>query len=215
MRKDLTDKRFFNMVVVEPAFKNDAGVWYWKCKCDCGKEFVASVSNILRGDQKSCGCYRRIATSIKFKKHGDSNTRFFRIWCGVRHRTLNRKGERYPDYGGRGIKVCDRWLDYENFKADMYQSYIDHVREYGEKNTTIDRIENNGDYEPGNCKWSTYYQQNLNTRKNHHFNIDGEKYCLAELSRRFGIDRNTLSTRLRKGIPLEEALSRPIGRWAN
>lgn len=208
--KDLTGMRFSNMVVIKLSHRYKKSDWYWLCKCDCGKEFYALGCNIQKGDQKSCGCYRKKATSKRFKTHGDSETRFWRIWHQIKSRTLNESNPRYKDYGARGINVSERWLDYNNFKADMYEQYLAHVKVYGSISTTIDRIDNDGNYEIGNCKWATRAEQNRNKRNNHYLEYKGKQYCLAELARRLGINRSTLSGRLRKGMSLEDALRAPV-----
>jgi hypothetical protein len=210
--KDLTGKRYGNMVVTNLSHRYKRSDWYWLCKCDCGNEFYAVGSNIQKGDHKSCGCYRKKVTSEKFKTHGDSDTRFFNIWCQMRNRTSKKTNPRYADYGGRGINVCERWLDYDNFKADMYESYGAHMKMYGEKNTTIDRIDNDSNYEPGNCRWSTYAEQNRNRRNIRRLEYNGQLYCLTDLARKCCISRGTLTSRLRRGMKLEEALQTPVKR---
>lgn len=119
----------------------------------------------------------------------------YSIWCGIKKRCFNVKDKYYPRYGGRGIKICDRWLTFSNFAEDM-----------GERppGTTIDRINNDGDYEPGNCRWATIQEQCLNRSTNHKLTINGETYCLIEWSRRTGISPEVLKTRKKAGYTDEE-----------
>jgi len=97
-------------------------------------------------------------------KHGLSRHELYPRWSTIKDRCLNPKDKDYERYGGRGIKICNRWLDVNNFIEDMYDSYLLHVEEFGKKQTSIDRIDVNGNYEPSNCKWATYAEQNKNKR---------------------------------------------------
>lgn len=100
------------------------------------------------------------------KSHGMSRTRFYRIWGAIQQRCCNEKNDNFVHYGGRGIKMCDGWLySFETFKEDMYESYLEHAKDFGEKQTTIDRIDCDGDYCKENCRWATKYEQTQNTRK--------------------------------------------------
>jgi hypothetical protein len=93
-----------------------------------------------------------------------SSTRFYKIWAGAIKRCENKNFKQYEDYGGRGITVCDKWKSFENFYGDMYEPYLKFVDNHGEKNTTIDRVDVNGDYTPDNCRWSTKSEQSINQR---------------------------------------------------
>ena len=133
---------------------------YWMCRCTCGKTKTARGDSIKSMKTSSCGCIHKI--------HGLEGTRFYRIWRHMKSRCYNSKIVGFKYWGGRGIKVCDRWQQFVNFRDDMYNSYVRHVKKHGEKNTTIDRIDNDGDYTKENCRWATYLIQsnnNRNTRK--------------------------------------------------
>ena len=168
-RLNLTGQRFGRLMVLKfDSMRN--GLSYWRCLCDCGKE------KVIRGTHikiiKSCGCYRkeifkkRLEKNSYGLKHGMWKERFYKTWDGMKQRCSNNNRKKYKNYGGRGIKVCKEWLKFENFRDDMHQSYLIHVNEFGEKQTTIDRINNNGNYCKKNCKWSTYKEQNNNNRGN-------------------------------------------------
>ena len=131
---------------------------YWECLCECGNKTIVSASYLRNGKIKSCGCLRKEGNNTKHQHTSRSHTPSptYSSWIKAKQRCNNPNVPNWVDYGGRGIKVCDRWLDsFENFLADM-----------GERpdGTTIDRINNDGNYEPGNCKWSTPKEQSNNRR---------------------------------------------------
>lgn len=139
----------------------------WKCECDCGNEVVVRKDSLKRGATKSCGCLNKeIQNSFaeKVTTHNLSRHRIYRIWVHMRGRCFDKNNKAFKNYGGRGITVCDRWLDFKNFAEDMLPSYEVHAKKFGEKNTTIDRMNVNGHYDPSNCRWSTYKKQANNTR---------------------------------------------------
>jgi hypothetical protein len=144
----------------------------WDGLCDCGNKVVVFSGDLLIGDTKSCGCWHRDRASISNIKHGfygkkstKTQKRFYNIWKGIKYRCLNPHFVQYSDYGGRGIKVCDRWMKFENFRDDMWESYLQHIKIHGEDNTSIDRWPNvNGNYEPSNCRWSTDQLQHIHKR---------------------------------------------------
>lgn len=171
--------------------------------CDCGAQKSMSLSHFRGGTVVSCGCYNAERTVLINKAratHGKTGTTEFRIWEGMKARCSNPRHAFYRYYGGRGITVCDRWLcSFDNFLSDMGPRPS---RDY-----TLDRINNDGDYEPNNCRWATKEQQNSNRRSSHFLIVGDTQLTISQWSMRTGLTRATITSRLKRGLAPEQAVS--------
>lgn len=191
--KDMTGKRVGRLVVLKLAYiKREA---HWLCQCDCGQLTNVAGSQLRKATTKSCGCGRKT-------QNGGHGTPEYTSWKDMKRRCYNPRARYYHIYGGRGITICDRWrTSFVNFLADMGPKPFPEA--------SIDRIDNDGNYEPGNCRWATKLEQSHNSRKVRNITYNGETHCLREWARRIGITKRTLSVRLERGWSLEKALTTP------
>ena len=195
---DLAGQRFGRLLVVERQ-GSSGNQSSWKCRCDCGAETVVVKQSLKSGTTRSCGCLQRELSSERRKKHGMSGrNRLYNAWLNMRGRCYDQGDVKFKDYGGRGISVCDRWLVFENFAADMGAP---------PKGMTLDRKNNDGNYEPSNCRWATPLQQARNRRITRMVNFDGQDRPLAEVVAERGANYDLTLQRLnRDGMSLHEAL---------
>jgi len=165
------------------------------CRCDCGTEKVIRLDLLRNGKARTCGCRQRMT-------HGETGTYTYSTWVNMKDRCRNPHSPDYPRYGGRGVHICERWLDFAAFLEDM-----------GERPscTTLDRIDNNGDYEPCNCRWATKKEQGRNRRNNRTLTHDGETLCLSEWAERLNVVPNTIKCRLASGWSIDDAVTVPSG----
>lgn len=206
-RRDLTGQRFGRLRVV--AFSHHAGTQrkpFWRCVCDCGAETTVNGQPLRNGLIRSCGCLKRDLSVQRATKHGGHGTRTYRSWKAMRERCHNPSGTHYHHYGGRGITVCEQWKDFSAFLADMGECPA---------GLTIDRIDGNGNYEPGNCRWATATQQSRNTNRNHYVTINGVTRCLSEWAEIHGIGVRTVWSRIRYGWDEVRAITTPLLRTRN
>lgn len=210
---DITGKRFGRLVALNLKFrKGKRGAdYYWQFLCDCGKKKIIRRSNVIVGGTQSCGCIAldRNFAGLPALKHGMQGTRFYGIWSGILRRCNNPKQISYLVYGARGIKCL--WPDFESFYADMYKSYLAHIKRFGQKQTSIDRIDVNGHYCKENCRWATYKEQGRNLRKNHLITWNGKTKPITQWADESGIKMHTIRARI-YGLrwPLEKALTQKV-----
>lgn len=195
---DLTGKKFGHWTVLKYVGKRK-----WLCQCDCGTKKEVYGNNLLSGKTKSCGC--------QINKYGNVSRRLIKIYYHMIDRCYHTKDKEYKRYGVRGIKVCDEWRnDINNFISDMNDSYIKHINKFGEKDTTLDRIDVNGNYCKENCRWATITEQANNRRNNHFITYQNETHTIAEWSKITGIKACTIAQRLRSGKTLEQVFYHPL-----
>jgi len=198
---DLTGKAFGKWTAIQSVVGCERPSW--DCVCECGTKRAVRRSFLLSGISKSCGC-SRIENAVKAtKKHGMRNTNLYAVWNSMKVRCRNKNSAAYHNYGGRGIQVCDEWMDFKKFyEWALSNGY--------EKGCEIDRIDNNGNYEPGNCRFVTPKKNMNNRRTNRYLTINGETKTIAEWSETTGINRVTLRSRVMLGWN-ENDLLKPIG----
>ncbi len=191
--------RYSRLVVIGYAGQTVGKKSRWLCRCDCGSEKIVSGANLQRGSVLSCGCFGREAARLRLFTHGQTNSLEYKSWCGMKDRCTNSNSKDYPRYGGRGIKVCKRWLKFENFLADM-----------GRKPTpkhSIEMVGNFGNYEPGNCKWATAAEQSNNRRSSRFLTYMDSTLTITQWASRVGIRKSTIRERLERGWGVAEALT--------
>ncbi len=185
--KDETGRKFGALTVLRFVYVPDKPGAHFECQCDCGNLLVAQGGDLRAGNRKSCGCL------IDGRPRNITKHPLYNIHAGMLDRCHNSRSKDYPRYGGRGIVVCERWHDIDAFAADMgTRPSADH---------SIDRINNNGPYEPGNCRWATNIEQSRNRSNNY---VRGT--TSVELCRGLDLKPGTFRNRIAKGWPLEEAL---------
>lgn len=202
--RDLKGARFSKLLVLKFAGRVKRKP-YWECRCDCGEQLVTADSSLVRGGTQSCGCLRdsilsqRNKTSPSKKLHPET----YKVWKLMRRRCNSPSSTGYKYYGAKGVKVDPAWDSFENFLK-----YMGPRPEGG----TIDRINPFGNYEPGNCKWSTMKEQNRNKKVKVLFEYNGKSKMLSEWAENFNLSYNALYFRIKRGLSMHEALTSPLRR---
>lgn len=218
---DISGKRFGRLVAIEYAGKitseiSPTTISLWKCKCDCGNQLIVRYPALISSNTRSCGCKKiesdhqnnikkRKSVSQRFCFEGNLDKHPLRlIWKSMLMRCNNPNVKNYNNYGGRGVKVCERWsgnLGFENFVNDM-----------GERpdGTTLDRIDVNGNYEPSNCRWATTEQQNNNRTDNSRVTLNGESITCSQLCSKYGFYRTYVTHLIHDGIDVNEVIRRAL-----
>lgn len=198
---NLLGKKFGRLQVLRkvPSHNNSKSI-YWLCKCDCGKEVEVRGSALTSGHTKSCGCYLSDRIIENNYKHGGYGTRLYHIWCGMKKRCYDCTDKDYKNYGERGIKICNEWLD----DFEIFQKWA--LNNGYQEDLTIDRINVNGNYEPSNCRWATTIEQSNNKRNNKLITIANRTMTMTMWAKERNINKNTVQSRLRSGWTELEAL---------
>jgi hypothetical protein len=211
MAKDITGQRFHRLVAIRPTERRQSKCVVWECLCDCGNTCFRNTNSLMFGNEKACGCMRNEMVRERSLKHGQSKTKLHNVWLGMRDRCNNPANRWFKNYGGRGIKVCARWDNFELFRDDMGPR---------QPRMMIERINNNGDYTPDNCRWATNLEQSRNKRTNVWINIGERSMILGDWTKligalpgfdayyrkRYGLDKKAaiLHVAARNGIDLKE-----------
>jgi hypothetical protein len=199
---DLTGERFGRLEAIRVVGIDKRGEKIWECYCECGSFHNVLSSNLRTGHTKSCGCLDREKFSERTTKHGMYGTRTYKIYQNLLQRCYNEKSTFYTNYGARGIKVCKRWESFDNFLADMGEVPDGYQ---------LDRINNDGDYEPGNVRWATPKDNARNRSSNVEITYNGKTQCIAAWEEELGFKYGTLWNRLNTyKWPVEKAMTEPV-----
>lgn len=205
--EDLTGKVFGRYTVIEkaPSKRKPSGnkVTMWRCRCSCGTIKDVKAEALKDGRVLSCGCYAKDVNRKRLTTHGDSDSRLYHIWDGMIARCHKPNNKYYKRYGGRGINVCNEWRsDYQAFKDwSVKNGYGDDL--------TIDRIDNNDDYKPENCRWTSMKVQSNNRSSNRVYTINGETHNVTQWSSIYNVPSKRVFQRLDSGWSIEDALTVP------
>lgn len=201
-RKQLIGKKYARLTVIGYSHTDfSSHIAYWECLCDCGNKKIVPTNLLTRGTVKSCGCLRDEKRHFNTLKHGEckngEETRLYRIWTNMRYRCRKNNSNISKHYYKKGIRVCEEWQDFNNFKSWAYANGYSN-------DLSIDRIDGNGNYEPTNCRWATAKEQVQNRSINHFITYRGKTLTLSEWSKELGVSRKSILTRLKKGKTMEE-----------
>lgn len=203
---DKSGQRFGRLTVLREWERRPTGkstAIFWNCRCDCGREVFINSGHLSSGNSTTCGCWRKGRPSNQ-RTHGMTGSPEYRSWQAMKRRCYYPKDILFHRWGGRGIRVCDHWIhSFENFLEDMgMRPSLQH---------SLDRLDNDSDYGPQNCRWATRSQQCRNTPRNRLLTLDGATFCLAEWAERTGIASNTIRRRIDHARwSVEKALTTPV-----
>lgn len=206
--RDLSGRRFYWVTIIGRAQRRSKKAAYWICRCDCGKTFEASTTNLTHGRQKSCGCYRAFSMSLRQKVHGHAattgrgQTPEYDAWSAMVRRCYDPKTTQFPNYGGRGIRVCDEW-------RHDFSAFLAYLGPRPSPRHSLDRINNDGYYEPGNVRWATLKEQGNNTRRNRLVAFQGREQSVTQWAEEYGRSPQLVFNRLALGWSIERALTTP------
>lgn len=190
--KDLTGKKFGFVTVLSLAGKLKSTKEYsWLCECTCGRHVLKTSGTLGYNKKVSCGCVALRIRRETHQTHAKSGSAEYACWCGMKRRCLVPSVQKFKNYGGRGIKVCERWMNsFENFYADMGPR--------PSRRHSIERIDNNGHYHPDNCRWATQKEQTRNTCRTHYVTINNQTKCISDWAKIVGIEESSFRERVSK-----------------
>lgn len=216
VRNDFTPETFGRLTSIGPKFLLSVPymtdrMQYQVFRCECGNELVVPFPRVRTGETRSCGCLHKDQLRERAFIHGSTRNRKvtpeYEAWRGVITRCEDKNKPQYPDYGGRGITVCDRWREPN---GQGFINFLDDMGERPSKGHSIDRKDNNGNYEPANCRWATRSEQAQNKRNTRNLEAFGKTQCLSVWAREYGMSAGVLCNRLKRGMSIEEALTKPL-----
>lgn len=193
----LEGKTFGKLLVLKYAGRDHNNRHSFSCACWCGQYCESDVYSLRSGHKRSCGCLLNGRIKHFMKGH-----ECYDMWCSMHRRCRNKNDSSYKHYGGRGISVCERWSDFRNFISDMGPRPDSHQ---------IDREDNNGNYEPGNCRWTTCLTNQRNRSNNHRITANGQTKCVSECASEVGICGQAIRDRISRGWPDDKAATLPKG----
>ena len=196
-KRDLAGQKFARLTVVQtgPTYGKKTR---WFCHCDCGAWTLVTTSHLVTGQTKSCGCAKSESGKVSYTKHGLAHSKAYQVWHAMVQRCYRETCRSYPRYGGRGIKICERWHRFENFYEDMGNP---------PKSYSLDRIDNSLGYSKENCRWATWKEQQNNRRSNRYHEISGERLTLSQIAMKYDIKYSTLKSRISRGRTIDEAIA--------
>lgn len=199
---NIVGKKFGKLTVVVRYENSKNGQTRFFCKCDCGGSTIARGYSLRKGTSLSCGCFQKEKNIFTHITHGMSLDPLYKIWHNMIQRCENKNHKNYRHYGGRGISVCQHWHTFEKWYGDMGAR--------PSPRHSMERINNDGNYEPGNVYWATDKDQHNNTRRNHFIEFQDQRKTLAQWAEIKGIPYNTLTSRIYKNWSIEDALTLPV-----
>lgn len=200
---DITGNKYGRLTVLSFAGYNNHKTPkpQWECQCECGEVVVIAGYHLKNGNTSSCGCLRKETAKERATYHGMKGSRTYQVWQGMKARTTNPNNSHYSAYGGRGIKVCQKWFDsFEAFLSDMGEA---------PDGMSIDRINNDGNYEPSNCRWATSKQQCRNNSRNVWIEANGVRKCLKDWADELGCTSHAIQKRINRGWSESDAVTIP------
>lgn len=207
--KNLSGMNFGHLTAIERIGTNKHGNSLWRCVCDCGNEKIVPGGRLTAGRIANCGCQSSKLRSLAASRHGITAggcPRTFNVWRGMKERCLNPKAISFRNYGARGITVCDEWLGENGF-----ENFHNWALSNGYSDTLfLDRIDNNGNYSPENCRFVTREENSRNTRRNHHITVDGTTLVLAEWARKCNVAHSTILRVKEKGLSVEDYIRKNL-----
>lgn len=198
---NLSGQRFSRLTVTLRRKENDKfGNVMWECKCDCGSTVYVRAGSLKNGTTRSCGCLNKESVT----KHGMYLTTEYTVWCGIKDRCYSKNHTSFKDYGAVGIVMCDRW-------KNSFEAFYEDIGPRPSPSHTLDRRDGTKGYDKENCRWATPIEQANNTKRNVHYEFNGERKTLAEWCRELNLNYNTVFMRLERGKSFEEAIYKKSG----